>query len=270
MCEAALKLTKSNQINQSMTTTDTATALTNLLDAETPEDVHEILDDACRALCDGLRETSTSSSAAAASSLKTIRLEKNARKIREKLRLTDDADVRATMEACETVVREAVWAIAGERPTASPVDGGEDEKEEDVDSSFARASALDVESKTVIGRVSHDRLRHLLVQRVLHRVDKWRAKVTAAAERPTEVLDAFDWSVRVVSASSSGERGAASCAAAARLRLRGESDTPSTATTSKHRILRFDVPRHALDDIVAALADARDAARRAFPSSSST
>ena len=248
-------------------TTDTATALTNLLDAETPEDVHEMLDDACRALCDGLRETSTSTSTTtSSSSLKKIRLEKNARKIREKLRLTDDADVRATMEACETVVREAVWAIAGERPTASPVDGGEDKKEEDVDSSFARASALDVESKTVIGRVSHDRLRQLLVQRVLHRVDKWRAKVTAAAERPTEVLDAFDWSVRVVSASSSST-GAASCAAAARLRLRGENDVPST---NKHRILRFDVPRHALDDVVAALADARDAARRAFPSSSST
>lgn len=243
-------------------TTDTATALANLLDAQTPEDVHEMLDDACRALCDGLRdETSTSASA----SLKTIRLEKNARKIREKLRLTDDADVRATMEACETVVREAVWAIAGHRPATSPSDDGDDEKEKRDDSSFAEAStkALAVESKTVIGRVSHDRLRHLLVQRVLYRVDKWRAKVTAAAERPTEVLDAFDWSVRVVSASS-GATGAASCAAAARLRLRGEDDTTST----KHeRILRFDVPRHALDDIVAALGDARDAARRAFPSS---
>lgn len=243
------------------TDTDTATALTNLLDAETPEDVHEMLDDACRALCDGLRdETSASSSS---SSLKMIRLEKNARKIREKLRLTDEADVRATMEACETVVREAVWAIAGERPTTSPSDDGEDGKEKDDDASSTKA-ALAVESKTVVGRVSHDRLRRLLVQRVLHRVDKWRAKVTAAAERPTEVLDAFDWSVRVVSASS-GAAGAASCAAAARLRLRGEDDT--TSTKHHERILRFDVPRHALDDIVAALGDARDAARRAFPSS---
>ena len=243
------------------TDTDTATALTNLLDAETPEDVHEMLDDACRALCDGLRDETTASSS---SSLKMIRLEKNARKIREKLRLTDEADVRATMEACETVVREAVWAIAGERPTTSPSDDGEDGKEKDDDASSTKALA--VESKTVVGRVSHDRLRRLLVQRVLHRVDKWRAKVTAAAERPTEVLDAFDWSVRVVSASS-GAAAAASCAAAARLRLRGENDVPST---NKHRILRFDVPRHALDDVVAALADARDAARRAFPSSSST
>lgn len=242
------------------TDTDTATALTNLLDAETPEDVHEMLDDACRALCDGLRdETSASSSS---SSLKMIRLEKNARKIREKLRLTDEADVRATMEACETVVREAVWAIAGERPTTSPSDDGEDGKEKDDDASSTKALA--VESKTVVGRVSHDRLRRLLVQRVLHRVDKWRAKVTAAAERPTEVLDAFDWSVRVVSASS-GAAAAASCAAAARLRLRGEDDT--TSTKHHERILRFDVPRHALDDIVAALGDARDAARRAFPSS---
>ena len=243
------------------TDTDTDTALTNLLDAETPEDVHEMLDDACRALCDGLRdETSASSSS---SSLKMIRLEKNARKIREKLRLTDEADVRATMEACETVVREAVWAIAGERPTTSPSDDGEDGKEKDDDASSTKA-ALAVESKTVVGRVSHDRLRRLLVQRVLHRVDKWRAKVTAAAERPTEVLDAFDWSVRVVSASS-GAAGAASCAAAARLRLRGEDDT--TSTKHHERILRFDVPRHALDDIVAALGDARDAARRAVPAS---
>ena len=241
------------------TDTDTATALTNLLDAETPEDVHEMLDDACRALCDGLRDETTASSS---SSLKMIRLEKNARKIREKLRLTDEADVRATMEACETVVREAVWAIAGERPTTSPSDDGEDGKEKDDDASSTKALA--VESKTVVGRVSHDRLRRLLVQRVLHRVDKWRAKVTAAAERPTEVLDAFDWSVRVVSASS-GAAAAASCAAAARLRLRGEDDT--TSTKHHERILRFDVPRHALDDIVAALGDARDAARRAFPSS---
>ena len=240
------------------TDTDTATALTNLLDAETPEDVHEMLDDACRALCDGLRDETTASSS---SSLKMIRLEKNARKIREKLRLTDEADVRATMEACETVVREAVWAIAGERPTTSPSDDGEDGKEKDDDASSTKALA--VESKTVVGRVSHDRLRRLLVQRVLHRVDKWRAKVTAAAERPTEVLDAFDWSVRVVSASSGAA--AASCAAAARLRLRGEDDT--TSTKHHERILRFDVPRHALDDIVAALGDARDAARRAFPSS---
>lgn len=243
------------------TDTDTATALTNLLDAETPEDVHEMLDDACRALCDGLRDE-TSSSSSSSSSLKMLRLEKNARKIREKLRLTDEADVRATMEACETVVREAVWAIAGERPTTSPSDDGEDGKEKDDDASSTKALA--VESKTVVGRVSHDRLRRLLVQRVLHRVDKWRAKVTAAAERPTEVLDAFDWSVRVVSASS-GAAAAASCAAAARLRLRGEDDT--TSTKHHERILRFDVPRHALDDIVAALGDARDAARRAFPSS---
>lgn len=249
-------------------TTDTATALTNLLDAETPEDVHEMLDDACRALCDGLRETSTTTTSSSSLKKKKIRLEKNARKIREKLRLTDDADVRATMEACETVVREAVWAIAGDRPTTttspSADGGGENEKEADD------ASALAVESKTIVGRVSHDRLRRLLVQRVLHRVDKWRAKVTAAAERPTEVLDAFDWSVRVVSASSSASVGAASCAAAARLRLRGADDDVPSTDQSKHRILRFDVPAHALDDIVAALGDARDAARRAFPSSSST
>jgi len=260
VCEAEVEI-------QSMT--NTAAALTNLLDAETPEDVYEMLDDACRALCDGLREISTSkTTSTTSSSLKKIRLEKNARKIREKLRLTDDADVRATMEACETVVREAVWAIAGERSGMPPSDDDEKEKDDSslASSSSAAASAA-VESKTIVGRVSHDRLRRLLVERVLHRVDKWRAKVTTAAERPREVLDAFDWSVRVVSASSSSgaSSSGASCAAVARLRLDGDDET-----TTKHRVLRFDVPRHALDDVVAALGDARDAARRAFPSSSST
>lgn len=194
-------------------------ALTNLLDAESTDVVHELLDDGCRAWCDGLR---------GGNDARAERLVKNARKIKDKLRVESDADAAACASACETLVRECVW-----RGSASEV-GGSD------------------------GRwTTHERLNALLLDRVERRVDKWRIKASEAANsRATKYVD-FDWVVRAVAGANAGSSAsAATCRAALRVETAGVA-----------RDVSFDVHPSRVAHIARIFRDARDACARFAPSS---
>ena len=82
---------------------DALDALENLLNAESADVVNDVLDDACKAWCDGAREGEEK---------RTQRLRKNCEKIKEKLEVESDDEALRTTRACETVVRMSVWALA--------------------------------------------------------------------------------------------------------------------------------------------------------------
>ena len=140
---------------------DALDALENLLNAESADVVNDVLDDACKAWCDGAREGEEK---------RTQRLRKNCEKIKEKLEVESDDEALRTTRACETVVRMSVWALGAS--------GGEN-----ASMGFERA-------------VTHEKLRALLVERALERRGKWREKITSARAMPVEVLKDFDWCVR--------------------------------------------------------------------------
>ena len=111
---------------------DALDALENLLNAESADVVNDVLDDACKAWCDGAREGEEK---------RTQRLRKNCEKIKEKLEVESDDEALRTTRACETVVRMSVWALGAS--------GGEN-----ASMGFERA-------------VTHEKLRALLVERAL-------------------------------------------------------------------------------------------------------
>ena len=72
---------------------DALDALENLLNAESADVVNDVLDDACKAWCDGAREGEEK---------RTQRLRKNCEKIKEKLEVESDDEALRTTRACET------------------------------------------------------------------------------------------------------------------------------------------------------------------------
>lgn len=141
-------------------------ALTNLLDAETADVVHELLDDGCRAWCDDL---------SAGARARGTRLGKNAKKIKSKLRMSSDADAMRVAEACETYVRECVW-----RRGRASESGTSEERE----------------TREVGWPTTHEKLNALLRARETSRGDKWRDKAEEASRFNETALIDFDWVVR--------------------------------------------------------------------------
>ena len=84
---------------------DALDALENLLNAESADVVNDVLDDACKAWCDGAREGEEK---------RTQRLRKNCEKIKEKLEVESDDEALRTTRACETVVRMSAHYLCHE------------------------------------------------------------------------------------------------------------------------------------------------------------
>ena len=194
-------------------------ALTNLLDAESEDVVRELLDDGCRAWCDELREGNDA---------RAERLVKNARKIKEKLRLESDEEAVACANACEALVRECVW-----RGSANEASGSGERW------------------------TTHERLNALLRERVARRADKWRIKASEAANASATTYVDFDWVVRAVASANAGSSAsAATCRAALRV-----------STAGVARDISFDIHPGDVARIARIFRDARDACATFAPSS---
>ena len=209
---------------------DALDALENLLNAESADVVNDVLDDACKAWCDGAREGEEK---------RAQRLRKNCEKIKEKLEVASDDEALRTTRACETVVRMSVWALGasdGERASMG----------------FERA-------------VTHEKLRALLVERALERRGKWREKIASARAMPAEALKDFDWCVRGTTGGVSGASRSASDASASTCRFALRLRRGGAPATAPARDVRFRVGVDALDVIVGKCADARRAIETLAP-----
>ena len=226
------------------------TALRALLDAESADVVRELLDDGCKAWCDGLR---------AGPSARATRLAKNAAKSAEMLRVEATCEAEACAEACEAFVRRAVWTlgVGDERAAATTT------------TTMTGSETLGFEPGS-----GHERLDALLVERALERRHKWREKSASAAAMPGRFLADFDWAVRA--STSAFERTTtttdddddddeddhpdAVCRAAARLVVRD-----AGVATSSVVDLHFDVHPRALRRVAASCAAARRAVETLAP-----
>lgn len=209
---------------------DALDALENLLNAESADVVNDVLDDACKAWCDGAREGEEK---------RAQRLRKNCEKIKEKLEVASDDEALRTTRACETVVRMSVWALGasdGERASMG----------------FERA-------------VTHEKLRALLVERALERRGKWREKIASARAMPAEALKDFDWCVRGTTGGAGGASRSASDASASTCRFALRLRRGGAPAAAPARDVRFRVGVDALDVIVGKCADARRAIETLAP-----
>jgi hypothetical protein len=223
------------------TMSSNSSALRALLDAESADVVRELLDDGCKAWCDGLR---------AGPSARATRLAKNAAKSAEMLRVEATCEAEACAEACEAFVRRAVWTL-GEGERAGTTTG---------------RGTLGFEPGS-----GHERLDALLVERALERRHKWREKSAAAAAMPGRFLADFDWAVRAATSASKrtttkgdededDDHPDAVCRAAARLVVRD-----AGVATSSIVDLHFDVHPRALRRVAASCAAARRAVQTLAP-----
>ena len=209
---------------------DALDALENLLNAESADVVNDVLDDACKAWCDGAREGEEK---------RAQRLRKNCEKIKEKLEVASDDEALRTTRACETVVRMSVWALGasdGERASMG----------------FERA-------------VTHEKLRALLVERALERRGKWREKIASARAMPAEALKDFDWCVRGTTGGAGGASRSASDASASTCRFALRLRRGGAPAAAPARDVRFRVGVDALDVIVDKCAEARRAIETLAP-----
>ena len=209
---------------------DALDALENLLNAESADVVNDVLDDACKAWCDGAREGEEK---------RTQRLRKNCEKIKEKLKVESDDEALRTTRACETVVRMSVWALGAS--------GGEN-----ASMGFERA-------------VTHEKLRALLVERALERRGKWREKITSARAMPVEVLKDFDWCVRGTTGGAGAATGSISVANAPTCRFALRLRRGGASAAAAARDVHFSVGIDALDVIADKCAEARRAIETLAP-----
>lgn len=231
------------------TTTANSSALRALLDAESADVVRELLDDGCKAWCDGLR---------AGPSARATRLAKNAAKSAEMLRVEATREAGACAEACEAFVRRAVWTL-----------GVGDDCAATTTTTTTGSRTLGFEPGS-----GHERLDALLVERALERRHKWREKSAAAAAMPGRFLADFDWAVRASTSAfertktttdeddddDEDDHPDAVCRAAARLVVRD-----AGVATSSIVDLHFDVHPRALRRVAASCAAARRAVETLAP-----
>lgn len=230
------------------------TQLVRLLDAESPDVVHEVLDDAAKTWCDALCAMRRRRCARASTSggvkgddddddvddnNRSAKRAQRVAKIKQNLRLASDEDASAVLDACEDLVR---WCVEN-YPSPSL---GEAERIERVRASDALAS------------VEHDKLKTLLATRAVMRCNKWRDKVTSAASMGIRTFRAFDWVVRApasASAPAPGDAREPACYAAARV-------AESTAASAQTVDVKFTLDRRALDVVCDAFAQCKSAISR--------